>query len=170
MYQEKRKTFVFGTFINMNIWINFCINDFRLFVVLFKCFIMLNFNWNSVFIEYSISRHVCIMTDLDCYCTHIWFSIFVIDTAHSDQSSLYSLPQVITVNILKFRTLIACQNGLDKRRPRSDCFWSSSLIRILPICYSDKRFANSSPENQHFISEWKEKSVRNFRTFTVVYF
>ena len=28
-----------------------------------------------------------------------------------------------TVNVLKFRTLVACQKGLDKQcRPRSDCF------------------------------------------------
>ena len=38
------------------------------------------------------------------------------------------------------------------------------------ICYSDKKFVNSSPKNQHFIWEQKEKSVRNFRTFTVVIF
>ena len=29
----------------------------------------------------------------------------------------------ITVDILKFRTLVACNKGLDKQcRPRSDCF------------------------------------------------
>ena len=28
-------------------------------------------------------------------------------------------------------------------------------------------FMNSSPDNQHFICEQKEKSVRNFRTFTI---
>ena len=32
---------------------------------------------------------------------------------------------------------VACQNGLDKQcRPRSDCFWRSSLIRVFPLCYS----------------------------------
>ena len=35
----------------------------------------------------------------------------------------------------------------------------------LPVCYSDKQFEPSSPENQHFIC-----SVRNFRAFTVAVF
>ena len=34
------------------------------------------------------------------------------------------------VNVLKFPSLNTCQKGLDKQgRPRSDCFWWSSLIR-----------------------------------------
>ena len=63
-----------------------------------------------------------------------------------------------TVNVLKFRTLIACQKGLDKLgRSRSDCFWRSSLIRKFPVCYSLNHFVNSSTDNQHFIgnSKWK---------------
>ena len=37
-----------------------------------------------------------------------------------------------TVNVLKFRILVACWKGLAKRgRPRSDCFRSSSLFAIL---------------------------------------
>ena len=68
--------------------------------------------------------------------------------------------------VLKFRTLVACQKGLDKQlRLRSDCFWS--LTRVFPVCYSDKHFVNSSPKNQHFVWEQEEKSVWNFRTFTV---
>ena len=39
-------------------------------------------------------------------------------------------------------------------------------IRVFPVCYSDKHFVNSSTNNQHFIWEQKEKSVRNFKTFT----
>ena len=51
-----------------------------------------------------------------------------------------------TVNVLKIRTLVACQKGLDKqRRPRSDCFCRSSLIWVFTVCYSDKHFVNSSP-------------------------
>ena len=58
------------------------------------------------------------------------------------------------------RTLVACPKGQDKQsRPRSDCFWRSSLIRVFPICNSDKHFANSDPDNQHFIWEKKEESV-----------
>ena len=73
-----------------------------------------------------------------------------------------------TVNVLKFRTLVACQKGIDKQcRPRSDCFWRSSLIRVFSVCYSDKHFVNSSPENQLFIWKQKEKRVQYFRTFTV---
>ena len=41
----------------------------------------------------------------------------------------------------------------------------SSLISGFPVCYSDKQFVNSSPENQNFIGAQKEKSVCNFRTF-----
>ena len=76
-----------------------------------------------------------------------------------------------TVNVLKFQTLhvVACQNCLNKqRRPRSDCFWRSSLIRVFSVCFSDKHFVNSSPENQHFVWEQKGKSVWNFRTFTIL--
>ena len=64
-------------------------------------------------------------------------------------------------------TLVACHKGLEKqRRPSSDCFWRSSLIRVFPICYSDKHFVHSSPVNQYIIWEQKEKSVQNFRMFT----
>ena len=46
-----------------------------------------------------------------------------------------------TVNVLIFWTLVAFQNDLYKQcRPRSDCFWRSSLIRVFPVCYSAKRF------------------------------
>ena len=50
---------------------------------------------------------------------------------------------------------------LDKQcRPRSDCFFRSSLISIFPAWYSDKHFVNSSHENQLFIWEQKEKRVQ----------
>ena len=42
-----------------------------------------------------------------------------------------------------------------------------SLIRVFPVCYSDKHFVNSSSDNPHFIRERKEKRVLNFRTFTI---
>ena len=29
-----------------------------------------------------------------------------------------------------------------QHRPRSDCFWKSSLNRVFPVCYSDKHFVN----------------------------
>ena len=57
-----------------------------------------------------------------------------------------------TVNVLTFQTLVACQTGLDKQ-----CFWSSSLIRILPVCFSDKHFVNYSPDYHPFILEQKGK-------------
>ena len=41
---------------------------------------------------------------------------------------------------------------LDKQhRPRSDCFCRSSLIRVFPVCYSDNRLVNFSPDNQQLI-------------------
>ena len=68
-----------------------------------------------------------------------------------------------TVTVLKFWSLVPCQNSRDKQcRPRSDCFWRSNLIRVFPVCYCDKKFVNSSPDNQYFTWEQKEKSVRNF--------
>ena len=67
----------------------------------------------------------------------------------------------VMVNVLKFQTLVVRQKGLDKqRRPRSDYFFRSSLIRVCPVCYSDTHFVNFSPGNQHFISDQTEKSVR----------
>ena len=35
------------------------------------------------------------------------------------------------------------------------------------ICYPGKHFDNHRPHNQHFICEQKNRSVQNFRTFTV---
>ena len=59
------------------------------------------------------------------------------------------------------------RKGLDKPcRPRSDC-WRTCSVRVFPVCYSDNHFVNSTPDNQHFIWDQKEKSDQNFRTFTV---
>ena len=75
----------------------------------------------------------------------------------------------LIINVLKFRTLVACQKGLDKQcRPRSDCFFRSSLIRVfLFAIILTSIFLNSSPEKQDFIWERKKKSVQNFRTLTI---
>ena len=54
-----------------------------------------------------------------------------------------------TVNVLKFWTVVACQIGL------------RCLIMVFLVCYSVKDFVYSSPYLK------TEKSVRNFRTFTV---
>ena len=52
------------------------------------------------------------------------------------------------VHVLEFWMLGAQQKGLNKHgRPRSDCFWKSSLIRVFPVCYFDKHFVKSSPNN-----------------------
>ena len=69
--------------------------------------------------------------------------------------------EVHKVNVLKFWTLVACQIGQNKQQ------WRSSLIRVFTVCYLDKHFMNYSPDNQHFIWEQREKSVHNFRTFTI---
>ena len=54
--------------------------------------------------------------------------------------------------------LLACQKGIEGR---------GSLIRVFPVCYSDRHFVNSSSDNQHFIWEQKKESVRCLRTFTL---
>ena len=76
---------------------------------------------------------------------------------------------IYTVNVLKFRTLVACQQSLDKQcRPWSDCFWGSSLIWVFLVCYSDKHFVNSHPdnhslmENQHNTNVFFYKLVSDF--------
>ena len=72
------------------------------------------------------------------------FAMLNLPLFHS--SSEGSLFQIIVI-VLKFRTLAASQRGLDKQgRPRSDCFFRSSLIRVFPVCYSDKHTVNSSPD------------------------
>ena len=69
-------------------------------------------------------------------------------------------------SVHKFQTQIACQKGLDiQGRPRSDCFFRSSLIRVFPVCYSCKCFVNSSVDNQYIFENKREKC--NFRKFTV---
>ena len=73
---------------------------------------------------------------------------------------------VCMVNVLKFLTLVACLKDLDKQS-RQNGFFRSSLIRVFPVCYSDKHLVNSSPDNQQFILKQKEKSVGNVRTFAV---
>ena len=60
----------------------------------------------------------------------------------------------------KILTLVACQNAWTN-------IWRSSLTRLFPVCHCDKHFVNSSHENQHFICKQKEKSVQNFRTFSI---
>ena len=58
------------------------------------------------------------------------------------------------VKVLKFRTPqgVAChKKGQEKQcRPRSDCFFRSSLIRVFPVCYSERHFESSSSDNWHF--------------------
>ena len=73
------------------------------------------------------------------------------------------------INVLKFRRLVAppkqaYKNSVDPDQTASkEAVWSGSfLFTILTTI-----FLNSSPENQSFIREKKEKSFRNLRTFTV---
>ena len=62
------------------------------------------------------------------------------------------------VDVLKFQRLVVCQKKcIDKQcRPRPD---RSSLIRVFPVCYSDKHFETFNPRNQHFISKRNKKNV-----------
>ena len=66
---------------------------------------------------------------------------------------------------LKFQTLISCKQGLNKQPgPKSDCFiWRSSLIRVFPVCYSDRHFCELQP----LYLRTERESVWNFRTFTI---
>ena len=49
------------------------------------------------------------------------------------------------VYVLKFGIQVAHQKGIVKRcRPRSGCFLRISLIMVIPVCYSDMLFVNSS--------------------------
>ena len=80
---------------------------------------------------------------------------------HHTAYTFHGFSYYTTVNVLKFWTLVACQKGQDKQcRSRVACFWWSSLIRGLAICYSDKHFVNFSPENQLFIWEQTEKCLK----------
>ena len=74
--------------------------------------------------------------------------------------------------IIKFRTQVVCWKGLDKQcRPRSEeAVWSrSSLFAILTHILPIAALIISNTFLFFFISEEKEeKSVRNFRTLTVL--
>ena len=55
----------------------------------------------------------------------------------------------------KFSNTNCLPKGLEKQcRPRS------GLIRVFPVCYSDKHLANPSPDKQHFI--WKTEREKVF--------
>ena len=46
--------------------------------------------------------------------------------------------------------------AIDKQcKPRPDCFFRSSLIRVFSVCYSYTHFVNFCCDNQHMI--WKQK-------------
>ena len=72
-----------------------------------------------------------------------------------------------TVNVLKCQTVVACQRALHKqRRPRSDCFWRSSLVRVFAVLLFWQAFCEFQPWKQIFYLNI-EISVQNFRTLTV---
>ena len=73
------------------------------------------------------------------------------------------------VKVLKFRALVCLPKGQVKQcRHRSDCFSRSSLI-IFPVCYFDKHFVTSSPDNQHFfLRTEREKCLNFFNTYVRV--
>ena len=59
------------------------------------------------------------------------------------------------------RSVFPAKKDLDKQvRPRSDCFWRSSLIRVFPVCYSDKHFVNS----RNMVTLRKEEQKRPRQT------
>ena len=70
----------------------------------------------------------------------------------------------ITANILKFPALVVCLKAKPNSADPDQTAYeeASSLITFFPVCHSDKHFVISSLDNQHFILEQNEKSVRNF--------
>ena len=59
--------------------------------------------------------------------------------------------------------LVACHKGLDKqRRPKSDCFRRSSLIRVFPVCYSDKYFAFPALTTNISLRTGREKCLKSY--------
>ena len=58
---------------------------------------------------------------------------------------------MVHVDVLKFQTVL------------------DSLIRVFPVCYSEKQFVNFSIDNTHIIWEQKE-SVQNFRSLPYFFF
>ena len=66
-----------------------------------------------------------------------------------------------TVDILKFRTLIVCQKGLDKQCKPGQTDQGFSLF-----CYSDKYFENSSPDITKNLFE--NRKCLKFKTFTTL--
>ena len=70
------------------------------------------------------------------------------------------------VRSLKISSTSWLPKGLDKQsRPRSDCFWRSSLIRVFPVSYSDKHFVNSS--QPWWPTFYREKCLK-FTTFSKI--
>ena len=84
------------------------------------------------------------------------YDIFAIMLEWGSLKILASITQAverINSRCYRFQTVFACINGIDKqRRPRS----RSCLIRVFPVCHSDKHFVNSSLDNPNFIWEQKE--------------
>ena len=77
------------------------------------------------------------------------------------------------VNVLKFCRLVACLNSLFKQcRPRSDCFWRSSLIRVVPVCYSQHLFCKFQPWKRTFYLRTEREKCLKFLNiyFTVCTF
>ena len=63
-----------------------------------------------------------------------------------------------TVNILKFHTPKVWQNVTCKQcRPRSDCSWRSSLIRVYTDCHSTKYFKKQLHKKQNLGKKSMEK-------------
>ena len=58
-------------------------------------------------------------------------------------------------------------NCLPKRPKQTVQSQREDLIRVFSVSYYNMNFVNFRPGNQHFIRGQKERSVGNFRTFTV---
>ena len=94
----------------------------------------------------------------------ILFNMWMKDSMEADQLACWSESTLFSKEVLKFGTLVVCPKGLDKQdRPSSDCFWGSSLIRVFPVCYSDKQFLKEfQPWLSRFYLRTERKKVWNF--------
>ena len=100
----------------------------------------------------QMPRLILVFADHTCQSMY-WLQTTRLEEIVTYQFSYFSTESYFlgTVNVLK--TLAACQKGLYKQcRHRSEYHQTASeLIRVFPVCYPDKLFVNSRPDNQHFI-------------------
>ena len=87
----------------------------------------------------------CVGTDRSSPSLHLFNCIVLGPVVHSSLIFCIVLADSRCIEILNNNF---CQKGQDKQ---CNTFTTGSLIRIFPVCYSDKHFVNSSSDKQHLI-------------------